>query len=155
MLTSLLLVVVAASAAPTDAGVGRGSHPQRGCGRVDVRPLPAAPPGSARGTWTASRVVDLEIRAGVRSAKGSTRVELHVLSPGGHLYQTLTATRASAAGRSLPGVVVAPGSVVAARLPVAGTHITQRGLYGRWSVVPYLEGDLEPCGPPASFTLVP
>jgi hypothetical protein len=43
--------------------------------------------------------------------------------------------------------------VAAARLPVAGTHITQRGLYGLWSVVPYIEG--EPCGPAATFTFVP
>jgi hypothetical protein len=101
--------------------------------------------------------VDLELRAGLRSARGSTRVELRVLSPGGHLYQTLTAARATAPAGSTPGsgVRIAPGALFTARLPVAGTHITQRGLYGRWSVVPYLEGDLEPCGPPASFTLVP
>ena len=42
-----------------------------------------------------------------------------------------------------------------ARLPVAGTQITQRGLYGRWSVVPYLDGAEGPCGPAGSFTLGP
>jgi hypothetical protein len=101
--------------------------------------------------------VDLELRAALRSAKGSPRVELRVQSPGGHLYETLTASRATVAAGSGPdsGVRIAPGASFTARLPVAGTHITQRGLYGQWSVVPYLDGALEPCGPPASFTLVP
>lgn len=153
MLTPLLLVVVAASAVPTDRTAGPGRQPPRGCLRVDVRPLPALP-RDASGAWAASRVGDLEIRTALRSARRSTRVELRVLSPGGHLYQTLTAARAPVAAPG-SGVRIAPGAAFTARLPVAGTHITQRGLYGEWSVVPYLEGDLEPCGPPASFTLVP
>jgi hypothetical protein len=106
-------------------------------------------------SWSARQVVDLEIRTSLRSARNARPVELRVLTPGGQLYQTLSASTPTPPtyvtnGRAAPRPVAA-----AARLPVAGTQITQRGLYGLWSVVPYLEGGLEPCGPAASFTLAP
>jgi len=157
MMTLLTLVLVAAPlAGPMEGTVVGRPMPGRTCSSVDVQPIPRASRVSR--AWTARRVVDLEIRASFRSARGSRPVELRVLTPGGHLYQTLTAATAIPApadSGSPSGGRTVPGRVATVRLPVAGTHITQRGLYGRWSVVPYLEGDLEPCGPPASFTLVP
>ena len=42
---------------------------------------------------------------------------------------------------------------LSARLPVAGTSITLSSLYGTWSVQPYLDGQAEPCGPAARFTI--
>ena len=35
-----------------------------------------------------------------------------------------------------------------ARLPVAGTSISLGSLFGRWTVVPYLDDETAPCGPP-------
>jgi hypothetical protein len=134
-MTTLALLVLAVAAAPQRAEptVDRGAT-AGGCASVSVRPQPARPLRAASRGWTARRLVGLELRASPRGASRSRRIELHVLTPGGHLYQKLPAP---------------------ARLPVAGTQITQRGLYGRWSVVPYVEGGLEPCGPGASFTLDP
>jgi hypothetical protein len=40
-----------------------------------------------------------------------------------------------------------------ARLPVAGTSITQSSLYGRWSVQTYLDDQTKPCGPEIRFTI--
>jgi hypothetical protein len=38
-------------------------------------------------------------------------------------------------------------------LPVAGTSITLGGLYGKWTVQPYLDGQSSPCGPAGLFTI--
>ena len=158
MMTLLTLVVVVAPlAGPVERPVIGATVPGRSCSSVDVQPIPRASHRASR-AWTARRVVDLEIRTSLRKARGSRPVELRVLTPGGQLYQTLTAAAAMPApadSESPSRGRTGPGRVATVRLPVAGTHITQRGLYGRWSVVPYLEGDLEPCGPPALFTLVP
>jgi hypothetical protein len=42
---------------------------------------------------------------------------------------------------------------VTALLPVAGTSITLSSLYGRWTVQAYLDGQPDPCGPAARFTI--
>jgi hypothetical protein len=39
------------------------------------------------------------------------------------------------------------------RLPVAGTSITLGSLYGRWTVVPYLDGQSAPCGHSRPFVI--
>jgi hypothetical protein len=42
---------------------------------------------------------------------------------------------------------------VRAALPVAGTSITLSSLYGLWTVQAYVDGQPEPCGPAAPFTI--
>jgi hypothetical protein len=42
---------------------------------------------------------------------------------------------------------------VTSRLPVAGTSIMTSSLYGKWKVVPHLDGDLRPCGAASSFSI--
>jgi hypothetical protein len=42
---------------------------------------------------------------------------------------------------------------VSAKLPVAGTMIMTNSLYGRWTVEPYLDGGVRPCGQAQSFLL--
>jgi hypothetical protein len=42
---------------------------------------------------------------------------------------------------------------VTARLPVAGTSITLGSLFGRWTVVPYLDEETAPCGRPQRFVI--
>lgn len=151
----MTLAVLVLAAAPPAQPAGRAIGPspaETACVSVDVRPKPRTARGSSR-TWAARRLVSLDFQASLRAAETPARVELHVLAPGGHLYQKLSTTpREPSPPRPLSRK--AP-PVVTARLPVAGTQITQRGLYGQWSVVPYLEGRLEPCGPNASFTLGP
>lgn len=154
MLTLAVLVMAAAPAAPpTERSVvpGMGTLPGRSCVAVDVRPSPRASRRSHR-AWAARHVVDLEFHTSLKARRGSKPVQLRVLAPGGHLYQTLTASQPDPS-RSLSRTPTPP--VAMARLSVAGSQITQRGLYGLWIVVPYLEGELRPCGPPASFTLEP
>jgi hypothetical protein len=62
--------------------------------------------------------------------------------------------------RPLPVQTLAPVEVdgarhyaVSARLPVAGTSITQSSLYGRWTVESYLDDGKEPCGSATRFTI--
>jgi hypothetical protein len=45
------------------------------------------------------------------------------------------------------------GFAVGARLPVAGTAIVTSSLYGGWTVVPHLDGQLDPCGPGRHFSI--
>ena len=40
-----------------------------------------------------------------------------------------------------------------ARLPVAGTSISLGSLFGQWTVVPYLDDETAPCGPPRTFEI--
>jgi hypothetical protein len=96
---------------------------------------------SRRMIWRARDAVDLELRTRVGAPREARRIEFRVYTPAGHLYETFSAS-------------IMRGSA-AARLPVSGTAITQRGLYGRWSVVPHFEGDLLPCGQARSFGLTP
>lgn len=42
---------------------------------------------------------------------------------------------------------------VTAALPVAGTSITLSSLFGRWTVMAYLDGQKDPCGPATRFTI--
>jgi len=42
---------------------------------------------------------------------------------------------------------------VTARLPVAGTSITLGSLFGRWTVVPYLDDETGPCGRARKFVI--
>jgi hypothetical protein len=45
------------------------------------------------------------------------------------------------------------GYRVSARLPVAGTSIMTSSLYGKWKVVPYIDGDVKPCGAATAFSI--
>jgi hypothetical protein len=151
MTLAFLVLAMSPPAESTGRSVGRGPA-EAACVSVDVWPTPRTTRASSH-IWAARRLVSLEFQASLRAAETPARVELHVLTPGGHLYQKLsTSPREPPPWR--PRRRRTPPAVTA-RLPVAGTQITQRGLYGRWSVVPYLEGSLEPCGPNASFALGP
>jgi hypothetical protein len=41
-----------------------------------------------------------------------------------------------------------------ARLPVAGTSITLGSLFGRWTVVPFLDNGTAPCGKSRRFQIL-
>lgn len=45
------------------------------------------------------------------------------------------------------------GYQVSARLPVAGTSIMTSSLYGKWRIVPHIDGSLKACGAPTVFSI--
>ncbi len=102
--------------------------------------------------FSAAKTDDLVFQAKVRpQVRGSHTLELRLFTPRGHLYQTLSLsfdvrlTR----GRRLPRPLV-----LSARLPVSGSFIMTSALYGRWRVVPFLDGAPQPCGREVGFTIV-
>jgi hypothetical protein len=115
--------------------------PRHACSAVSVR-SPGTPVPNRRPAWRARDVVDLELSTRVRpSSREAARIEFRVYTPAGHLYETFPAS-------------ITQGSATA-KLPVSGTAISQRGLYGQWKVVPHFEGDLAPCAQARTFSLTP
>lgn len=101
-------------------------------------------------SFSAARTIDLPLGAVVRRNAPAERLELHLYTPRGHLYQVLRAT---------PPPDTDVGSGARARwtavVPVAGTAIVNHSLYGRWRVEPHLDGSPLPCGPPKVFYVEP
>lgn len=134
-------------------------------------------PGSRVGPanrFSATKVTDLVFTtrfAGKLS--GEHVLELKVFAPSGSLYQSLAVPIAQPGklpekrpvkGYPYPKQEVAPRLVgrgdtavheVDVSFPVGGTLITQNGLYGTWKVEPYVDYERRPCGPPATFEIVP
>jgi hypothetical protein len=139
----------------------------------------AVPPKNM--TFSSRETLDLVLRPRMRQDfQGDHLMQLKVFTPGGFLYQVLTlpfvgATpnargheAAAPPPRVVPGfprplevqrLVPVRGSTsraeyeLSARLPVAGTSITQSSIYGTWSVQVFLDGQAEPCGPVTRFTI--
>lgn len=120
--------------------------------------------------YSASEVLDIDFY--VLLPAGSDRsLELKILTPQGHLYQTLPLERAqpvaveaaaksraarASTARTGPRGRYEPRFVWAsAKLPVAGTTIVNNSLYGRWTAAAYLKGDATPCAKPRTFDLSP
>lgn len=112
--------------------------------------------------YSASRTVDLELGVVVRrSVPSDARVELRLLTPRGHPYQTLRvgapveetasekAAKRRSADRSAERSAGGKPKALTAAVPVAGTAIVNHSLYGQWTVEPRLDG--RPCGPPVRF----
>ena len=96
-----------------------------------------------RRRFTAQNMLDLRVDVWLRADNDAGLVEVKLYTPAGHLYEVLQATadpevvqRSSRRRRS---------RVVSARLPVAGSHITSRSLYGKWSAEVFLDGNDRPC----------
>jgi hypothetical protein len=178
LLVGLLVTLAQAPGAPL---AGPGDRPQRrarACLAVDIA-SPQDPTASPQApTFSAARIIDLRITAVVRATPGRGVLRFKVFTPGGFLYQSLAApfVVAQAVGHGVllrsqfvdgfPQPVreqeALPAStrdsmtyLVTASLPVAGTLITTNGLYGRWTVEPWLEGASVPCGVPKAFVIGP
>jgi len=122
---------------------GHEKEPALSCEVSDIR-SPQTP--WRRHSFRATRIVDLELEARLHGrSKRERRLQLHVYTPGGFLYQVL----------ELPLDPASRKRVYNARLPVAGTSIMTSGLYGRWKVVPYADDAREPCGRGRSFVIRP
>src|SRR5262245_29704844 len=107
---------------------------------------------TGRSFFSASQTPDLQITTTFPNAlTGSRRLQLRVLTPQGYLYQRFSIPFDATLPRHERGVVRS----VSARLPVAGTAITTNGLYGRWTVVPYLDDEPDPCTVERRFVINP
>ncbi len=176
----LAFLVLAAQVGATVPGTvpSRGRYSPQ-CSGVQVAASDrAAPPKDM--TFSSRQTLDLVLRPRVRHIlQGDHLIELKVFTPGGFLYQSIavpfvgavqtTHEQPSAAPppRAVPGyprplevqrlVPVRSGTrgeyELIARLPVAGTSITQSSIYGTWSVQAFLDGQAEPCGPVTRFTI--
>jgi hypothetical protein len=105
-----------------------------------------------RSRFSASQTPDVQITTTFpNTLTGSRRLQLRVLTPQGHLYQRFSIPFDATLPRHERGAVRS----VSARLPVAGTAITTNGLYGRWTVVPYLDDGAAPCAAARHFVLEP
>jgi len=152
-------------------------------------------PGRGTPTFSVTETLDVELRTRIRPViSGDHLLRLKLLTPRGHLYQTITipirvgTAVPDAAEDPLPATRVVPGfpralavqtlsgarsepreaaldaptgprrrtvsrDEATARLPVAGTSISMGSLFGRWTVVPYLDDATAPCGPPLTFEI--
>ena len=118
----------------------------------------------------------------VRRLSGDHLLHLKLYTPRGYLYQTITvpfyreprkAEKRDHKAREYEPSRVVPGfpraldvqktkrvrqgrrrfDQVTARLPVAGTSITLGSLFGRWTVVPFLDDATAPCGRSRRFVI--
>jgi len=171
------MLIALAQAAPGDPLAGPPDRLPRGaCIAVDVA-SPQDPTATPRlPSFSATKIIDLRFTAVVRAAPGRGLLRFKVYTPRGFLYQTLAAPFAlrqpNAHGVALRSQTVdgfprpvaeqealpaANGDtsryLVSASLPVAGTLITTSGLYGRWTVEPWLGAGSLPCGAPKAFLI--
>jgi len=107
---------------------------------------------TARRVFSAAQTPDLKISVTFpNTLTGSHRLQLLVRTPQGQLYQRFIIPFDATLPRHERGAVRS----VSATLPVAGTAITTSGLYGRWTVVPSLDGGLTPCTWERHFVIEP
>jgi hypothetical protein len=136
-----------------------------------------------RGDFSASETLDLELRTRLQRRmwlSGDQTLRLKLFTPRGYLYQEITLPfyrtpqswkerkrNPYEATRVVPGFPrpldvqktrnVRRGrrgyAQVTTRWPVAGTSITLGSLFGRWTVVPYLNNGTAPCGKSRTFVI--
>jgi hypothetical protein len=164
------LAVLAQAAAPETAAEGRRARPE--CVAIRITSPQQTETKGGRGPFSATQILD--IRFGTilrREFPGPHVLGLRLVTPRGHLYQTLTvpftASGQSRGERLVDGYprpmreqetrpVSDEGSAafeLVATLPVGGTAITTNSLYGEWRVEPLLDG--APCGNAAPFQINP
>jgi len=174
LLIGTLVALGLVGAEASDAESARRTTRQGSCAAVQVA-SPQDPSRPARTpSFSAARIIDLRITAVLRRPDTHGIVRFKVFTPRGHLYQTIAvpfvtgpdtapqarhidgSTRAVLEQQAQPASAVAGGAAeyrVEAQLPVAGTLITNEGLYGRWTVEPWLDGASGPCIVPKAFLI--
>jgi hypothetical protein len=153
-MTLLLLLLTMAAAPPPQVDAAPQADESLACVSLEVQPNDIVRFGRSR-AWSARDVTSLEFRGRVTPPAAQRRLELRVLTPQGHLYQTLVADPRGHRVSASRGLRMRGRGRVLATMPVAGTSVTQRGLFGRWSVVPHFDGESRPCGPAVAFDLQP
>jgi hypothetical protein len=143
----LALFILSAAARPVEPTTGQ-------CSSVVVASPQAL---RVRDRFSARRILDVEFSATLRKRISGGRhvLRFRVFTPKGHLYQELAVPFSTA---EPVGVAADRGPRrprLTSRMPVGGTSISTASLYGRWKVVPHLDGNLQACGTGTSFTIVP
>jgi len=140
VMLSALLAAAALGAPAADAARGR----RGACAVVEIGSDQAP---RRHQSFRATRILDLRFDTHLSGGVGHERsLQLRLYTPQGFLYQVLETTLDPGRGGKRR---------FEARLPVAGTSIMASGLYGRWKVVPYLDGRREACGLGRSFVIKP
>jgi hypothetical protein len=135
----LLLVLAAATVMPAHLEAAG-----RVCGGISVS-SPDRP--RVRGRFSVAKTLDLLFRMRLRNVgKEPHVVSFRIFTPKGHLYQEIQVGYRAESGKRV--------SSISAGLPVAGTAIATSSLYGRWRVVPYLDGGTRPCGAASAFKII-
>jgi hypothetical protein len=96
--------------------------------------------------FSARQVGDLEFVLTYSHRLTGRRIELKLLTPSGHLYQTLTQTLGPPRHRH-------PSGQTSLRLPVSGTLIEHSSLFGNWRADTFIDGSPSACRHPLRFTL--
>ena len=109
--------------------------------------------GDRSGEWKARDVMDLQFRARLAREVDPEQLEFRVTTPNGHLYRKLRPPRTLPVPDEANELKRRTPRETSTIMPVAGTGIVTRGLYGKWVVTPYLLGSSRPCGRPFTFTL--
>ena len=106
--------------------------------------------------FQATRILEVELEAEFKQRlSGDHRLDFHVYTPKGKLYQVFTVPFSGRGGPARPrrvdgyprplaerGMKAAGRDkyVVSTRMPVAGTWIVTHSLYGRWRVEGFMDG---------------
>ena len=144
-----------------------------GCVAVAVN----ADGGGYASSFSATKVLDLGFSifftpGSVNRFAGTRRVEFRIITPRGHLYQSMTIPFSADAGakgqkvhvdgyRDPQDVVLLADATylnnkhlrVGVTLPVAGTPIVTNSLYGDWRAEAVVDDEPLPCAQPALFTI--
>lgn len=125
---------------------------------VRVQP-PNAPATSRRREWSfsARELSDLRFDLWILESRSSEPAEVRVYAPGDRLYKVLRVAPSPSAmtARSSRALSRRGLSVLSAPMPLVGTHVTSRSLYGEWRVEGWFAGAEEACSRPVDFVLEP
>jgi len=151
VLTASLTVAADVPQAAPAGGATSGEGSGFLCGAVRV--FGPRPSRSQRLVFSSRTTPELQLRPRLLlELRGRHVLRLRVLTPQGVPYQEIQVPLdAPALDTGAEPRSAARGA--GARLPVAGTPITQRSLFGAWSVQPFLDDQPTPCGPATSFTI--
>jgi hypothetical protein len=109
-----------------------------------------------RQRFSARDVLDLRFRVLLPSQNQSGLIEVKLYTPKGKVYETLSADLdPDSSSEGMPRYRFRRARTVTADLPVAGTFITRRSLFGEWRAEVYLDGNERPCMRATTFTLEP
>lgn len=130
--------------------------------RVEAISIPATETSTDTGRrrryrrrFSAHEVLDLNLSVWLPAKNEASVVEIRLYTPTGRLYEVLQA-RADASTADGARYRGRRARVVSARLPVAGSHITSRSLYGKWRAEVFLDGNEKSCTRrPKKFSLDP
>lgn len=172
MKTSIPSVALVAALALPAVGVAQVVTGPPTCQVSVALPRDDTSPGRrAPGAVSASATDDVTVAVLLPFPLGGDRMlRLEYLTPRGHRYQAVAAPVSETPKlvhlpgypRPTPARVPArvqvegqPASRVELSFPVGGTSITASSLYGTWQIVPYLDDEERPCGPPATVEILP